>query len=314
MYLVDDNRVKLFPVKNIMKWSCIKPHASAFAATLICLSTASAFAEERLYQGKTFSEWVNQIDMEIPIAMGHEPEYWRAIQFFGTNEIPKLIQWIKSDSTALEDKREADREKPLAQGKHVPIFGPATYGSVERAIAVFGILGSSARSAIPALTQIAVHSHDRIQYESAIHSLSLIEPDSLHAFETILTKSRPEARAEAVGWLPIFHTNVVAILPAIVNCLTGKDGNVGDIAADELSRLEVPDAIVCPMLTNALPVASAPTRLRIYRCLFWRCEGMSRTESNESSRKETIRLLQAALNDKSYDVRDFATNALHDFH
>ncbi len=291
-----------------MKWSYTKPHTSVFAATLLCLLTASAFAEERLYQGKTFPQWVDQIDLEIGVVVGQEPEYWRAIQFIGTNEITRLVQWIESDNRALEDKREADRGKAFAQGKPVPIFGPATYGSAKRAEAVFWILGSNARSAIPALTQIAVHSHDRVQYESAIHSLSLIAPDSLHAFETILTKGRPEARAEALGWLPVFHTNVVAILPAIISCLTGKDGNVGDSAADVLSRLEVPNATVCPMLTNALPTASAETRLRIYRCLFWK------TRSSENESKITIRLLRAALNDKSYEVRDFATNALHDLH
>jgi hypothetical protein len=250
--------------------------------------------------------------MEMPTVVGYEPEYWRAIEFFGTNEIPRLIQWIKSDSTALEDKREADRGKANAQGKNVIIFGPATYGSAERSKAVFGILGSSARSAIPALTQIALRSHDSVQYETAIYSLCLIGPDSLRAVETILNKGSPDARAYALGYLAMVHTNVVAILPAIVNCLTGKDGHVGDRAADELSRMEVPDAVVRPMLTNALPTASAETRLRIYRCLFWRCEGISITGSNKRSCKDTIRLLQTALNDKNYDVRDFATNALHD--
>ena len=74
-----------------------------------------AAGQGQIYKGHTFSEWVDQIDAEIPIEVGHEPEYVNAIHYFGTNEIPTLIQWIKSDSTALQTKkkRRSRKEKSL---------------------------------------------------------------------------------------------------------------------------------------------------------------------------------------------------------
>jgi HEAT repeat protein len=194
--------------------------------------------------------------------------------------------------------------KAITQGRHFSIDGPESYGPAKRAEAAFGVLGSIARPAIPALTEIAVHSHDKIQCQAAVRSLAWIETDALPAFITILTKGTTESKGEALEYLAEFGTNVVDALPAIINCLVGEDGNIGDVAADILSRLDVPDAELKPILTNALVKASAPVRLRIYRVIFWR--------SQPSMREQDVRILQSALNDSNPAVRDFATNALQD--
>ncbi len=286
----------------------LKYFATLTGVTLVVLLAGMAHAKERLYHGKTFSEWVDQVDETMPIMDGHEPEYFRAIRSFGTNEIPTLIQWIKSDSQALEEKRQAEHEKALKEGKRFTVDGPETYGPAQRADAAFGVLGSIARPAIPALTEIGVNSHDRIQCQAAVRSLAWIAPDSLPAFITILTNGTTEAKGEDLEYLPVFGSNVVAALPAVVGCLVGDNGNIGDVAADILSRLDVPDATLKPMLTNALVTASAPVRLRIYRVVFWR----GTMNPRPSPRGETVTILNSALNDSSPAVRDFATNALQD--
>jgi len=260
--------------------------------------------QERLYKGKTFSEWVSQIDAEIPIQVGHEPEYVQAIHYFGTNEIPTLIGWIKSDSTALEAKKLAEMEQAIEKETNLPAMGPATYRSSFRAELVFGILGAEARPAIPALTQIAMNSNDSVQFEASIRSLANIGADSLPSYITILTNAPPDARYEAISYLPVFHTDAVVALSAVIKCLEGNNDKIGDEAVNYLSRSDLPHSILIPALTNELATASVATRLRILRCFYFMEPPLT------PSPREAVPALLAAMQDTNTYISNLASNAL----
>ena len=278
----------------------------ALAGAIPCVAFAAG--GEPRYHGKTLSVWVDQIDPETPMSPDQEPGYVHAIRHIGTNAIPTLIQWIKSDNAPLEDKLEAARMKALEEGKHPMMYGPGTFGSAQRAQYAFGILGSLARPAVPALQEIAMNSHDQVQYRAAIQSLIGIGEAAYPGIEAILEKGRPDVKpfaVEALEYVDDWNTNALTLIPPTVKCLLGKNGNAGDMAADVLSR-SAPASSFRPMLIAALPTASPDARLRVYRCLFWTAGERGVT------REETKRLLQAAVNDPDSSVRDFATNALAD--
>jgi len=287
-----------------------KKHKSLLLLALAAAVPCVAFAGggEPRYHGKTLSAWVDEIDPETPMSPEEDPTYSRAIRHIGTNAIPTLIQWIKSDSTALEDKLSADRMKALSEGKHPMMYGPETYGSAQRAQYAFGILGSLARTAVPALQEIALDSRDQVQYRAAIQSLIRIGEPADPGIKTILENGPPDVKPfaiEALEYITDWNTNALALVPPAVNCLLEKNGEAGDIAADVLSR-SAPASSFRPTLIAALPTASADARLRVYRCLFWTAD------KGNGMKEETKHLLQAALNDPDSSVRDFATNALGD--
>ena len=181
------------------------------------------------------------------------------------------------------------------------MIGPASYSSSFRATLVFGILGGEAQPAIPGLTQIAMTSKDQLQFDAAIQSLAYIGTDSLPSFNNILTKGPPDAQFSALGWLAVFDTNVVAVLPAAIKCLVGTNDEVGNEAADVLGRLDMPQSVLFPSLTNALTSSPIFGRVRIIRCFF----GM------DSKAQYAVPILHSiALTDPSIDVRDEASNAL----
>ncbi len=252
---------------------------------LILLTCFAAFVsaaggEEPSYHGHSFSEWAGQLDPHLAYEVHHPPPAVVAIRHVGTNALPILLKWISE-------------KDPNGTSCLLPSNGT-------RAVMALSILGDAACPAVPELTKLAMTLPDRERYHRCIQALAYIGPKSLPSFITILTKGRPGACFSAIEWLPVFHSNAVVALPAVIKCLAGKNDEVGWKAADELSRLDVPSAILVPALTNALPSASAPARARILRCLFWL----------DPPARAAGPAIRAALIDPRRQVREEATIAL----
>jgi HEAT repeat protein len=109
----------------------------------------------------------------------------------------------------------------------------------------------------------------RDRYERCIDALAHIGPDSLDGLITVIKSGSSGRRWAAIGSLAGMHTNAIVALPAVVECLVGRNEHVGWKAAGELSRLYVPRSILLPYLTDSLQTASPAARVRILRCLLW---------------------------------------------
>ena len=250
---------------------------SLTAAILLTAIGSMAGNSEPNYQGHTLTEWVDQIDPEIPYVAGSEPPAYNAIRQIGTNAIPTVLKWLAT-------------------------------GSVDRARKASFILSEQLSPAVPELTRLALRLKEYKRFDDCVEALGCIGPKAVPGFKILLTKGRPEVQFAAIEYLPMLHTNACELMPCVVKCIVGKDEEVGNKAADILGRLDVPDSAVTPMLTNALAKADAPGRLRIYRAVFWR----SRFLYPPNQCANAISLLKSALADSNRDVRSFATNALQD--
>jgi hypothetical protein len=93
--------------------------------------------------------------------------------------------------------------------------------------------------------------------------------------------------------------------------LVGKNDEVGDKAADELSRLDMPPAVLIPALTNTFPSASIVARLRIVRCLYW--IGTMGNRYDAVKNYGALPVFHSALNDSNPDTRYIAKRALLKF-
>jgi hypothetical protein len=272
-----------------MKWVCV--------AATFCLAVQIAWAEDSgpSYQGHTFSEWASQIDFTAPV-MGEGPPAYAAIHHIGTNAIPILLSWISN--------QKAPKAMPDQVYKPPLWFSPTR---VEAAAMLFCLLDSEARPAIPELTRYAMTFPDYERYDQCVRALAGIGQDSLPAFNTLLTKGRPEVQFSALEWLPGFGTNAIAVMPAVINCLVGKNDEVADKSVDFFFQdSAVRGSVVTSALTNAMTHASAKGRMRICRCFFF----MSYNKPPAEQPWAAVPVLRAALKDPNPEVSNTASNAL----
>jgi hypothetical protein len=257
---------------------------SIFYAALLVAATSNAADKEPSYKGRTLTEWTRDIDPHFAVIVGQEPPEWLAIRSMGTNAIPTLLKWM------------AEKDPPEPQK---PNLAPCyTVVRSKRAELAFDILGETARPAIPGLTRLALNTRDPERADTCISALGSIGPASLPSFIKIMTNGTYRARFAAFDYLPAVHADNTPAMPAMIKCLTGKDGDLGFRAAQTLSESSIPEATLVPALTNALKTASPAARARIYRCLFW----------SEVPARAAIPAIRAGLSDPNANVR---TNAVY---
>jgi HEAT repeat protein len=247
--------------------------------------TSHAADKEPSYQGRTLTEWTRDIDPHVAVLVGHEPPAWTAISRIGTNAIPTLLRWM------------AEKDPPEPQKTHLaPCY---TLVRSERAELAFHILGETARPAIPELTRLALTTKDPERADRCINALAYIGPTTLPSFIKILTNGTDSARFSAMDWLPAVGTDYTPTMPALIQCLVGKDEDLGWKAASVLGEFGIPEPTVVPALTNALKTASPAARARIYRCLSWL----------KVPARAAVPAIRAGLSDSHGDVRTNATYA-----
>jgi hypothetical protein len=243
--------------------------ASAWLVTFVVLAGNA----EPSYQGHTLTEWADQINPEEAFIAGKEPPAYNAIRQIGTNAIPSILKWLST-------------------------------GPLQRARTVYFILGEKLSPAVPDITRLALHLKEYKRFDDCVEALGCIGPAAVPGFKMLLTKGRPEVQFSAIEYLPMLHTNVVELLPAIVKCMVGKNDEVGGKAASILGELEIPHSVLIPALTHALRTASGQARLRIFRCFLF----MRPPLDNED--KDALSYIRAALNDPNKEIASTAYNIM----
>ena len=243
------------------------------AAVWLVTSVGIAGNAEPSYQGHTLTEWADQINPEIPYFVGAEPPAYKAIRHMGTNAIPTILKWLST-------------------------------GSLERARKVYFILSEDLSPAVPELTRLALHLKEYERFDHCVEALGCIGPAAVPGFNTLLMEGRPEVQISAIKCLPMLHTSVQELQPAMVKCMLGKDTEVGDTAASFLGHLEIPHSVLIPALTNELRTATVQGRLRIFRCFLYMRPPLSKED------KDALPYIRAALNDRNPEIANTASNIL----
>lgn len=203
--------------------------------------------DEPSYQGRTVSEWLNDIDQGRWGAWNEAP-----IRAIGTNAIPAYLKWVSYEGGVPQSRI----------AKLVELVSPALgrrltswhyWGRSNRVREAFRILGPQARAAIPELTRLAqtaipprADGSEPGRAPQCIDCLGFIGTDALPGILSLVTNSPPLTRCHAIWKLADFGTNAVAAVPTLRLALTDTDPVVINAASNVLRK-------IAETLTNAPP-------------------------------------------------------------
>jgi hypothetical protein len=203
----------------------------ALAVALIILAGVSAWQRlrdrEPVYQGKPLSIWL-KANQSVP-ARAHAPNFVaesdaqsqkadEAVRQAGTNALPTLLRMLRAKDSALKVKLMA-----LAERQHfIKIkYTPAKERNHE-AIRAFRVLGAKAKSAVPALIEIANRNISRESQSSAVAALAYIGPSAKEAAPDFLrwaTNADRDVRFCAIAALGKTGNEPDPAVPVLVNTL-----------------------------------------------------------------------------------------------
>jgi HEAT repeat protein len=197
---------------------------------------------EPSYQGRQLSSWLEAYGR---VRQTTESEFRRktyeALKQIGTNAIPASLRMLRAKDSALNVKL-----MELAKGQHFIKFNYTSAQELnQRAFWVFEVLGPKARSAVPALIEIANQNISRSSQHYAIDALGYLGED-----ETGYTN--PSAK-EAV--------------PSLLGWATNEDWHVRSDAILALGRIGAEPDRVLPVLINALHDPNLQVQLFATICL-----------------------------------------------
>jgi len=233
--------------------------AALFLAILCALAWQLSRTREPVYQGKPLSAWLRYY------ALGADPREAlkanQAVREIGTNAIPTLLRMLQRKDSAL-------KVKLLALGQRQLFVRIPYVAAVDRkveAIQAFGVLGSSARSAVPELVQLyeqSIPGDPQSQWQ-AVAALSCIGPaaeDAIPSFLRDATNADRLVRADAIVALGMLHIAPGLVVPALVEALRDPDDLVRIAAAESLGQFGGLAKPALPALTELLQAENQELR------------------------------------------------------
>jgi HEAT repeat protein len=234
------------------------------AAALAALAGILAWkSQESRYKGRTVESWVSQIDPRPKPAQA--PEVVAAIEHFGTNALPHLVELLASGNPPPW------RWKLWRIINHRPWLDPTRGARNKQAQAVeaFRILASKADSAAPQIAPLLSNENTAIPAADALlaigsgtnllrtvkagltnqspdvrtmslHVFKQLRPqpaDATEIFHALLNDPDPEVRFEAVQQLGFLKGEVSAVALAVAEKLNDPDGSVREITCVALANL-----------------------------------------------------------------------------
>lgn len=222
---------------------------------------------EPAYDGRPLSEWVVMIGVKKNPSLYTESEKeaaTEAIQAIGTNALPHLIQWLAYEPTGLRRFVFENFQKVPNRFLRNPSVLLVTFKPLIRALGAeesFSILGPSAASAIPALTQILHSTNYSIgpRY-NAVSALARIGPSAMTAMTNILATAPHDEQRWVLNFFARMGTNAAPAVPALIHQVHHGDMRTAELSAETLGTLRlVPDEAV-PALIDGL--ADPNSRMR----------------------------------------------------
>jgi HEAT repeat protein len=208
-----------------------------------------------------------------------------AVRKAGTNAIP----WLLVELSAKEATR----------GDEMPTnfyFGEAI-GRRWLVATAFEIFGASARDATPTLMPLL----DKQTSYTAATALGSIGVESMPVLTQALTNTHACARESAARVLGLFGAKAQNAIPALVRCAGDKDDSVRGFATFSLGQIGQAPEVVVPVLIMNLrdPYHSA------------RWNAACALGKFGDKAKPAVPALLKVLHEDDPDVRDIATDALH---
>lgn len=176
----------------------------------------------------------------------------RAVHAIGTNALPFLLEWSRYESPRLNLKQLLWSVSPRFCRHWSFWVDPAAWRAGLAPIG-FGILGSTADSAIPELGRIANTSKDERTILRAVEALKGIGPTAVPTLISLAASTNLKCRFFAIGALRVSGTNAAPAVPVLIECLRDKESSIAMAAAAEaLLELKLEPQTTFAAWTNTL--------------------------------------------------------------
>ena len=217
---------------------------------------------EPVYQGRRLSDWLNAYRMyglpgiETWQVRVEQQKADEAVRRTGTNGLPILLRMLRANDSALKVKfMEFAMRQHFITIKYIPAE-EQNY----RACAAFGVLGAKARSAVPALIEIANHNLSRASQWYAIQALVLVGPPAQEAIPLLsgwATNADGSVRSCAINALGRIRADPERGLPVLINALNDPDPLIRTAALMALQGLGANAKPAVPVLVEFLSNAQS---------------------------------------------------------
>ncbi|HEV7924290.1 MAG TPA: HEAT repeat domain-containing protein [Verrucomicrobiae bacterium] len=245
---------------------------------------------EPVYQGKPLSSWLK--DMENWNGNTNDAAFM-AFRDMGSNAIPPLLRVLQSGGGRFRHMVMAVNDKQSVV--QLP-FGKPWEQSMAAARGLYA-MGSNARPALPALTNLLFHSNETIT--SAI-AMAGIGTDALPILLSALSNQNYRIRIAAVSALGEERSDLEIVVPALIGSLRDTNQLVHWSAATSLGQLHAEPDIAVPALMNDFPSNDKQLRSGILIAL----------GQFENKARKAIPMILEALKDSDNNVSNCAVFAL----
>ena len=196
---------------------------------------------EPSYQGKTLFKWLEDLEDAKPEEPAKASQARAAIRAIGTNGLPTLLWMVQAQDSA-------PKRKLMEWARHQSVvdfhFTPAMKIRV-MVVGGFGVLGSDAKDAIPALTALLP---DSSCGPDAAECLVKIGAEAIPILRHGLTNGNAWLRMSCLAGLHSAGTNGWAALPEILSCLHDSNWIMRYWAVPCLRHYQHDSATVLPVL------------------------------------------------------------------
>ena len=258
--------------------------------------------KEPVYDGRKLSEW-----LRLGTLKPADQRTRDAVRAIGTNALPYLLHAITYEPSPVRRKLVAAeiRFPKTARFLH-PLQRIVDGSGGMRAIEAgfgFEVLGAEAAAAVAELSGLANGTNSVIA-NRAMGALANIGEPGIPSLVAILTNTNHAYRGSAayyVGRLRRLGPGAKPAVPALLQCVGGRDRVLAEASLESLGTLALEPAVCVPVLTNQLQNADFSLRITAVRSL-----GMFRGQAHPA-----VPALEALLSDSNLIIREEATNALH---
>ncbi len=200
--------------------------------------------KEPEYRGKKLSYWIDKSTGSL--ADDGDPEAIAAVRQIGTNSIPCLLKWIRSENQLWNKLTRTVYRLPNFPRRTALLqeFGKrssAGFQMASRGRAGFHILGRQAVVAIPELSEIVRHSSSPASAKWAARSLASLGKDALPPLIEVVSnrKQGPSNRydaAYAISLMTYLDEEAIPSLPTLAQCLGETNKLLSDMCAKGLGN------------------------------------------------------------------------------
>ncbi|MEI7731704.1 MAG: HEAT repeat domain-containing protein [Verrucomicrobiota bacterium] len=225
--------------------------ASALLALVVALICCKIKTAEPSYQGKSLSEWMEEIDTDAVFNGNGElsstnKEIATALRAMGTNSVPILLGQLElSDSKIHDWIEELNRRQKIVK---IPI-GADAWKSKAKATRALVALGPTAK---PFISQLVPLLYDTNKSIRATAVLVAIGPEAYPAILTALQHTNSNIRYHVLWGMGWCREKCAFAVPSLISMLNDQDITAQNIAIQVLGRIKSEPDITIPALNKLL--------------------------------------------------------------